>query len=139
MIDKRLLVFRSFDSTFDPGVSSGSTGELLKDWSGIALIALYARIESVASVLPLEVFACVLAIYLLLALSWVAEVGVEEAEPSLLWDVMIEMKDLLLDEAVDFTMYFCILAIVLPNDRTHVCKSERLLETCRYFISKLRF
>ena len=89
MINKRLLVFWSFNSTYNSSVPPGSSAELLEHWSGIALITLYARIEAVASVLPLEVFTCVLTVYTLVALSWVAEVGVEEAKQSLLRDVMI--------------------------------------------------
>ena len=89
MINKRFLVFRSFNSTNNAGVSSCSSTELLEYWSGVALIALDARVESILSVLPLEVFACVLSINFLNALRWGAVVGVKDTKFSLLWDVMI--------------------------------------------------
>ena len=89
MINKRLLVFRSFNSTNDSGVSSCSSAKLLEHRPGVALIALDARVESILSILPLEVFACVLTVNFLYALRWCAEVCVKEAEGSLLWNVMI--------------------------------------------------
>ena len=124
MINKRPLLNWSLNSRNNSCVSSSSSGELLKHRSRIAFVTLKAGVESVGSILPLEVFTGVLVIDLLLANGRIAVVGIGNTIKPLLWYVVWQMQDLFLDDAVRLAVGSGVLGVVHPYVRAHLTETN---------------
>jgi hypothetical protein len=115
MINEGLLRNWSCNCANDTCVSSCSSGEFLENWSRITFVTLEARVKSIWTILPLEIFTCIFLINRLNTDGWVAEVCISNAVNSLLRNIIRYMEDFFLNKTVNLTVLFGILSIVNPD------------------------